>query len=92
MKENKRLNKRPIKLYMMLLFIASSTNIAAQKKPIEYSVEKYSRDSIIVFEDERVDTLYIEDAVELNESYPIDERFNRNAVIFKEVYGKPEFE
>jgi hypothetical protein len=45
---------------------------------------------VIVIESERVDTLFIEDAVEENESLPLEERFNRNAIIFKELYGKPE--
>lgn len=73
----------------MLFFIGSSTKLVAQKQT-DYEVQRYSKDSVIVIESERVDTLFIEDAVEENESLPLEERFNRNAIIFKELYGKPE--
>lgn len=68
----------------MLLFIALSGKVAAQTKT-SYSVKRLCADSLIVREGFKVDTLRIEDAVNRNLSYPIDEQLQRNKLIFVEL-------
>lgn len=76
-------------LCAMLLFIVPCTKAVAQQKQTQYQVTKLCKDSLIVKDGMRLDTMGVIDAVRINQSYPKLEQEERNRVIFKEM-RKPE--
>lgn len=86
-KQNTPTMKNSIKHFAMLSFIALSTKVAAQQN--EYQVQRVSTDTIIVKQHQRTDTLTLQQAVQQNESLPLQKQVERNAIIFREVNRKP---
>lgn len=66
-------------LCAMLSFTALNTKAVAQ------TYRKLSKDSVIVTEAWKTDTMRIEDVLLINDSYPLDKRVKRNTELFREM-------
>lgn len=71
---------------MLLSFVLSGKAVAQKKaSDAEYSVKKICSDSLIVKDGKYSYRMRVEDALKINQSYPIDKQVKRNEVIFKEM-------